>query len=76
MVRPFRVFQQTEMATECDACGRRFDLVTGGVCVQCRRVLCAAHLHGSFLRRLLVDLGAAPRCVQCRAGVAVKPPSP
>lgn len=75
MVRPFRVFAQTEMATECDACGARFDLVKGGVCVQCRRVLCARHLHGSFLRRLLVDLGAAPRCLACRAGQPVGPRS-
>lgn len=73
MTRPFRVFLQTEMATECDACGARFDLVKGGVCVQCRRVLCGRHLHGSLVRRLLVDLGAASRCVQCRAGMPVKP---
>jgi hypothetical protein len=31
-------------------------------------VLCHAHLHGSFFRRLLVDmnLGAQPICVSCR----------
>jgi len=57
------------MSTDCEVCGRRFDLVKGGACQRCRRVLCPAHLHGSFGRRLLVDLGAAALCVQCRAGV-------
>jgi hypothetical protein len=57
----------TEMSTECDVCGRRFDLVGGGVCMRCRKALCPAHLHGSWLRRLLVDLGAQPLCVACRA---------
>lgn len=60
------------MQTECDACGARFDLVKGGVCEQCRRVLCARHLHGSFVRRLQVDLGATARCMACRAG---RPPA-
>ena len=63
-----RIFRETQMRTECDACGVRFDLVKGGVCTTCRRILCAAHLHGSFFRRLLVDLGAAARCLDCRAG--------
>lgn len=69
MPRPFRVFLQTEMRTECEVCGARFDLVKGGACVKCRRVLCAQHLHGSWARRLAVDLGAEPICVQCRAGI-------
>jgi FYVE-type zinc finger protein len=67
VVRPFRVFLPTEMSTECDACGRRFDLVKGGACKQCGRILCERHLHGSLVRRLLVDLGAKPVCVQCRS---------
>jgi hypothetical protein len=54
------------MGTECEACGKHFDLVTGGICTRCRRVLCARHLHGSFTRRVLVDLGARPVCVTCR----------
>jgi hypothetical protein len=70
MIRPFRVFLPTEMSTECDACGVRFDLVKGGACQRCRRVLCPLHLHGSWTRRLLVDLGAASVCSQCRAGLA------
>ena len=65
-MRALRVFARTEMATECDACGQRFDLVGGGVCTQCKRVLCARHLHGSWTRRLVVDFGAPPVCVACR----------
>jgi hypothetical protein len=61
-----RVFRQTEMATECDVCGRRFDIIAGGACVRCRKILCAHHLHGSWLRRLLIDFGADPICVACR----------
>jgi hypothetical protein len=62
-----RFFLASEMGTECEACGARVDLITGGLCVDCKRVLCAKHLHGSRVRRLLVDLGAASRCVKCRA---------
>jgi hypothetical protein len=65
-VRRIRFFLASEMGTECEACGGRVDIITGGVCVDCRRVLCATHLHGSRVRRLLVDLGAASRCVKCR----------
>lgn len=54
------------IATECDACGRQFDIVSGGACARCRKALCFAHLHGSWVRRLLVDLGAEPVCVACR----------
>lgn len=63
-----RIFQETNMRTDCDACRVHFDMVKGGVCDKCRRVLCARHLHGSFFRRLLVDLGTAPVCLDCRAG--------
>jgi hypothetical protein len=66
-VRGIRFFLASEMGTECEACGARVDIITGGVCVDCRRVLCATDLHGSRVRRLLVDLGAASRCVTCRA---------
>lgn len=69
-VRPFRIFLPTELSTECEVCNRRFDLMKGGTCQQCRRILCPAHLHGSWARRLLVDLGAATVCVACRAGAA------
>jgi hypothetical protein len=65
-MRRLRWLRRTEITTECDECGRQFDLVTGGACARCRRALCAAHLHGSFARRLLVDVGAEPICVSCR----------
>ena len=61
-----RVFAQSEIATECDACGVRFHITSGGACVKCRRVLCGLHLSGSWLRRLAVDFGAATVCVDCR----------
>ena len=35
MTRPLRVFMHTEMATECEICGVRFDLVSGGACTRC-----------------------------------------
>ena len=63
-----RYFLPSEFGTECDACGARFAVSSGGACVQCRRILCGTHLHGSWLRRMRVDLGAAPTCVDCRAG--------
>lgn len=65
-MRLLRVFARTEMGTECDVCQRRFDVVGGGVCTRCKRILCPQHLHGSWTRRLAVDLGAACICVQCR----------
>jgi hypothetical protein len=61
------LFARTEMATECEACNRRFDLIAGGACTKCRRVLCGFHLHGSWFRRLLVDFGAGPVCGECRS---------
>ena len=69
-----RFFARSEMATECDECGLRFDLIHGGICVRCRRILCFRHLHGSWTRRLLTDLGAAVLCPRCRAGESVTPP--
>jgi hypothetical protein len=63
-----KLFRDTEMRADCEACGGRVDIVRGGACMKCRRVLCEAHLHGSFFRRLLTDLGAAVLCVQCRRG--------
>ncbi len=66
-MRKLEFFRGTEVTTDCDQCGGRVDLITGGVCTRCRRILCAQHLHGSFLRRLLTDLGAGIVCVACRA---------
>ncbi len=60
------LFARTDLRTECDVCGYRFDLIAGGACVRCRKILCGAHLHGSWLRRLVVDFGGEPVCVACR----------
>ena len=66
-------FRSSQVSTDCDQCHGRVDLIKGGVCTNCRRILCYNHLHGSFFRRLLTDLGAKTVCVQCRAGIPVKP---
>ena len=67
-----RVFQRSMFSTDCDACGGRVDVVHGGVCESCRRILCYRHLHGSWLARLRTEFGVATRCVDCRAG---RPPA-
>lgn len=64
---PFEVFRSSQIATDCDRCGGRVDLLKGGVCLRCRRILCYTHLHGSWWRRLVTDLGAETLCVECRA---------
>ena len=66
MLRTLRWLRATDIKTECDICGVRFDLVRGGACARCRRALCFRHLHGSWVRSLMVDLGATPICVECR----------
>ena len=68
MTRKVRVFARTDLGTECELCGIRFDLIGGGACAKCRRVLCARHLYGSWIRRLMVDFGAASICCACRQG--------
>ena len=70
----FGIFRDSELATDCDQCGGRVDLLKGGACVRCRRILCFTHLYGSFVRRLATDLGAAVLCVRCRS--AGSGPSP
>ena len=58
------------MWTECEECRLPVDLTRAGACMRCRRVLCNAHLHGGFLRRLVVDVALAePVCVRCRASI-------
>lgn len=74
--RPFRAptdmaiefFRSSQITTDCDRCGGRVDLLKGGVCTRCLRILCYAHLHGSWLRRVAADLGAGTVCTDCRAG--------
>lgn len=62
----YEIFRSSQVSTDCDQCRGRVDLLKGGVCTRCRRILCYPHLHGSWLRRLLADIGAATICVQCR----------
>jgi hypothetical protein len=66
LMAKFGIFRDTELATDCDECGGRVDILKGGACVRCRRILCFTHLHGSFVRRLATDLGAETLCVRCR----------
>ncbi len=73
MVR-FGIFRDTELATDCDECGGRVDLLKGGACTRCHRILCFRHLHGSFARRLATDLGAETLCVRCRTQGAPRAP--
>jgi hypothetical protein len=69
-----RFFRQSTLSTNCDACNGRVDMIQGGVCDRCRRILCFRHLHGSWTRRLATEVGAATRCVDCRAGRTVESP--
>ena len=63
----FEFFRSSQITTDCDECGGRADMLKGGVCTRCRRILCYRHLHGAFLRRLLADLTGRTTCVRCRA---------
>lgn len=67
MTNPFRPFRSSQLWTECEECHRSVNMSDAGGCSRCRRVLCNDHLHGSFARRLLVDLGAEALCNVCRA---------
>jgi hypothetical protein len=67
MMSPFRLFQPSIISTDCDRCGARVDLLKGGVCTRCRRILCYAHLHGSWWRRVLADIRNESICTECRA---------
>ena len=60
-------FRSSQITTDCDQCGGRADMLKGGVCTECRRILCYAHLHGSWTRRLLADISGRSVCVRCRA---------
>ena len=68
MTSPFRPFQRSQLYTQCEECRLSVDLTRAGACERCRRILCNTHLHGSFLRRLIVDIGAKSLCVRCRSG--------
>ena len=52
---------------DCERCSRKFVVGVGGTCTRCRAILCETHLHGSFARRMLVNLLGRPAvCVVCR----------
>lgn len=71
-----RYLRRTDLGTECDACGGRLDLMTGGVCDECRRILCERHLHGSWLRRMWHEFAKPVRCVRCRTQGSAAPAAP
>jgi len=58
--------RESALWIECEECRLRVNVSRAGACPRCRRVLCHTHLYGSFVRRLLVDLGAPALCVKCR----------
>lgn len=67
MSQAFRMFRRSNLLTECEECRLPVDLSRAGACTKCRRVLCNAHLHGSFLRRLMVDMSLVQAvCLRCR----------
>ena len=68
------MFRKSIMSTECDECRRPFSISSGGVCENCRRILCTAHLHGSLTRRIAIAFGARMLCVRCRAGEPIPAP--
>jgi hypothetical protein len=61
-----RFLRRTTLSTDCDACGGRVDMIQGGVCTNCRRILCFRHLHGSWTQRIATELGVKTVCVACR----------
>jgi hypothetical protein len=61
------IFREGKYRAPCDRCGRAFDPVKGGLCAECRKLLCSEHLHGGLVRRALVAVGVRPVCVHCRA---------
>jgi hypothetical protein len=64
---PLNPFRSSILWTDCEACRLKVNVSSAGACVRCRRILCNGHLHGSFVRRLIVDMGLAEAiCSKCR----------
>lgn len=60
------IFKETKFRAQCVRCGVPFPAGKGGVCRECRDILCDAHLHGSTFRKLLRAVtGAPPVCPRC-----------
>lgn len=74
MAEKIRYLRRTDLGTNCDACDAHLDLMTGGVCERCRRILCSRHLHGSWLRRMVHEFRRPVVCVACRRGESPLPP--
>jgi hypothetical protein len=67
MAGAFSPFRNSILWTDCEACKLRVNVSSAGACTKCRRILCNGHLHGSYVRRLIVDVGLAePVCSNCR----------
>lgn len=62
----FEFFRTSQITTDCDECGGRVDLLKGGVCTECKRILCYRHLHGSWLRQFAADIRGPTICMSCR----------
>lgn len=67
------IFRKSIICTECDECDRQFAISSGGVCENCRRILCSKHLHGSIARVVAIAFGAKMLCVRCRLGLPIPP---
>ena len=62
------IFRQSAFRWQCDSCGVFFRAGKGGVCPNCKRALCDAHLYGSFLEKVKARFsGERTICVECRA---------
>jgi hypothetical protein len=68
-----KMLRPSSLMAQCDKCRLPFDPVHGGVCSQCRRLLCGRHMYGSIFRRLESFLGRPLVCPECRRGESPAP---
>ena len=54
------------IAPRCEECGEAFDVLRGGICQDCGRMLCGTHLHGLVAQFFAVFSRGTPRCGRCR----------
>lgn len=60
------IFRESKFRVQCVRCGVPFPAGKGGVCSECRDILCDAHLHGSMFRKLMRAIAGAPAvCTRC-----------